>query len=79
MHGRPTPARLALLASVALAASARGQDGPIGFAPGSRAAQIKAEAHALAVPTPDAARVWPRRRSRPINESGGLPPFGGVG
>lgn len=36
------------------------QDGPIGFAPASRAAQAKAEAHALSVPTPDAARAWLR-------------------
>ena len=57
---RPTPALLGLMALVALAASARGQDGPIGFAPGSRAAQAKAEAHALSVPTPDAARAWLR-------------------
>ena len=60
MHGRPTPAPLGLLIAVALAAPARGQDGMIGFAPGSRPAQTKAEAHALAVPTPDAARVWLR-------------------
>ena len=60
MHGRPTPARLGLLALVALASQARGQDGPIGFAPGSKAAQAKAEAHALGVPTPDAARAWLR-------------------
>jgi len=33
---------------------------PIGFAPGSRAAQAKAEARALAVPTPDKARAWLR-------------------
>ena len=60
MHGRPTPALLGLLALVALASQARGQDGPIGFAPGSKAAQAKAEAHALGVPTPDAARAWLR-------------------
>ena len=60
MHGRPTPALLGMMALAALAAPARGQDGPIGFAPGSRPAQTKAEIHALAVPTPDAARVWLR-------------------
>ncbi len=57
MLERPTPGLLCLMALVALAASARGQDGPIGFAPGSKAAQAKAEAHALSVPTPDAARA----------------------
>ena len=60
MHGRPTLALLGLLTLVALAAPARGQDGPIGFAPASRPAQAKAEAHALGVPTPDAARAWLR-------------------
>jgi len=35
-------------------------DGPIGFTPASRAAQTKAETHALSVPTPDAARSWLR-------------------
>ena len=39
---------------------ASADDGPIGFAPASRAAQAKAEAHALSVPTPDAARAWLR-------------------
>ena len=34
--------------------------GPPGFAPGSRAAQAEAEAHALAVPTPEKARSWLR-------------------
>ena len=38
--------------------STQADDGPIGFAPASRAAQAKAEAHALGVPTPDAARTW---------------------
>ena len=38
----------------------RSQDAPIGFAPGSIAAQVKAEKHALSVPTPDAARSWLR-------------------
>src|SRR3954451_5217033 len=33
---------------------------PLGFSPGSRAAEIEAEAHALAVPTPDSARSWLR-------------------
>ena len=36
------------------------QDGPIGFAPASRAGEARAESHALAVPTPDAARAWLR-------------------
>src|SRR3954452_13720899 len=31
---------------------------PLGFAPGSRAAQARAEAHALAIPTPEKARAW---------------------
>ncbi|HEX8198897.1 MAG TPA: PA domain-containing protein, partial [Isosphaeraceae bacterium] len=56
--------RLAAAAVVALLAPttrARGDDaGPIGFAPGSRAAQAKAEAGALAVPTPERARAWLR-------------------
>ncbi len=61
MHRRPTPTLLGLMAAVALTVgSARGQDGPIGFAPASRPAQAKAEAHALGVPTPDAARAWLR-------------------
>ena len=60
MHGRPTPALFGLLGLVALASPARGQDGPIGFSPGSKPAQAKAEAHALSVPTPDAARAWLR-------------------
>src|SRR5947209_16937803 len=56
---------LALAATLAGAAAARAQDspglpGPIGFAPASRAAQAKAEARALAVPTPEAARAWLR-------------------
>ena len=38
--------------------STRADDGPIGFNPASRAAQAKAEAHALTIPTPDAARAW---------------------
>ena len=41
-------------------ASTLAQEASIGFAPGSRAAQTKFEAHALAVPTPDAARAWLR-------------------
>src|SRR4051812_20837248 len=55
-------AAAAVLALVAPAARTRGADdaGPIGFAPGSRAAQAKAEAHALAVPTPERARAWLR-------------------
>jgi N-acetylated-alpha-linked acidic dipeptidase len=62
MHGRPAlaPALLVLTALVPLASPALAQDGPIGFAPASKPAQAKAEAHALAVPTPDAARAWLR-------------------
>src|SRR4051794_16490918 len=45
-----------------------GQDAPLpntsptllGFAPGSRAAETEAEAHALSVPTPNSARSWLR-------------------
>ena len=33
---------------------------PLGFTPRSRAGQLKAEAHALAVPTPENARSWLR-------------------
>ena len=40
--------------------TAPADDGPIGFAASSRPAQSKAEAHALGVPTPDAARGWLR-------------------
>src|SRR4051794_10659294 len=52
----------AIIALLAPTTRTRGADdaGPIGFAPGSRAAQAKAEAHALGVPTPDAARAWLR-------------------
>ena len=46
--------------SVELLPIANGDDSLIGFAPASRAAQTKAEAHALSVPTPDAARAWLR-------------------
>lgn len=57
--------RAALAASLlASAATAFGQDGGnrplLGFAPGSRAAEAAAEAFALTVPTPDAARIWLR-------------------
>jgi N-acetylated-alpha-linked acidic dipeptidase len=46
-------------------ARARGQSSaagssPLGFSPRSRAAQLRAEAHALAVPTPENARRWLR-------------------
>ena len=63
MRGRPCPALVGLTALVAIAAQvspARAQDGLIGFAPASKPAQVKAEAHALGVPTPDAARAWLR-------------------
>src|SRR3954447_5032992 len=33
---------------------------PLGFAPGSRAAELEAEAHALGIPTPNNARSWLR-------------------
>src|SRR3954449_10971464 len=63
---------LAIFAAVAIATPAAtagfGQDGPpptpsttpLGFAPGSRAAELEAEAHALGVPTPNNARSWLR-------------------
>lgn len=50
----------ALAAVLLLGGMSRGADGPIGFAPGSRAGQAAAEAHALAVPSPDRARAWLR-------------------
>lgn len=34
--------------------------GPLGFAPGSREPEARAEAHALAVPSPEKARAWLR-------------------
>ncbi|WP_435019389.1 M28 family metallopeptidase [Tundrisphaera sp. TA3] len=49
---------LGLVALAMISVPGRAQDGPIGFAPASRKAQGKAEAHALGVPTPDAARAW---------------------
>ncbi len=58
--GRLAPALLVALALALAPASIPAQDGPIGFAPASKAAQAKAEAHALGVPTPDAARAWLR-------------------
>jgi N-acetylated-alpha-linked acidic dipeptidase len=61
MHGRPTRVLFGLMATLALMAiPARGQEGPIGFTPGSRAAQANFEKQALGVPTPDAARAWLR-------------------
>src|SRR5690348_16348266 len=61
---------LALLGASVIVAQSRtagfGQDAPsstpapIGFAPGSRAAEARAEAHALGVPTPNNARSWLR-------------------
>jgi N-acetylated-alpha-linked acidic dipeptidase len=54
----------AVAAVCVLATAGFGQDEetspPIGFAPASRAAHKKAEAHALTVPTPDNARSWLR-------------------
>jgi N-acetylated-alpha-linked acidic dipeptidase len=60
MPRRPTPAWLPLLVLTACAATTQAQDSLIGFAPNSKPAQVKAEAQALAVPTPDAARAWLR-------------------
>ena len=53
-----TKGGLGLVALALFATAGQAQDGPIGFAPASRPAQAKAEAHALGVPTPDAARAW---------------------
>ena len=60
MRGRPNSIVFAWVAWVVLAGVSLGDEGPMGFAPASRAAQAKAEAHALGVPTPDAARAWLR-------------------
>ena len=60
MRLRWTLALIGTLSAIAPTTSTLGQDGPIGFAPASKAAQAKAEAHALSVPTPDAARAWLR-------------------
>jgi N-acetylated-alpha-linked acidic dipeptidase len=49
---------LAMVPTLARADDA--EPGPIGFAPASRAAQAKAEARAVAVPTPEKARAWLR-------------------
>ncbi|HEY2158930.1 MAG TPA: PA domain-containing protein, partial [Isosphaeraceae bacterium] len=62
---RPTPITgaaglLAAWLGAAAVAGAQESAGPIGFAPGSRERQARAEAKALAVPTPDAARAWLR-------------------
>jgi len=50
--------------TLAVAATAMAQDAspsaPIGFAPASRAIQAKAEARAIAIPTPEKARAWLR-------------------
>jgi N-acetylated-alpha-linked acidic dipeptidase len=65
MPSRRSLATLAILAFLTFAETAKsGQDeqsgNPIGFAPGSRSAQAKAEARALAVPDPEHARSWLR-------------------
>ena len=53
--------RFVLTSAVQLAASTLlADDAPIGFTPASRSAQSRAEAHALSIPTPDAARSWLR-------------------
>ncbi len=73
---RPTPITgaaglLAVWLGVA-AAAAQESAGPIGFAPASRGAQAKAEAKALAVPTPDAARAWLRALTEEPHVAGTL-------
>src|SRR5258708_37876523 len=60
MHRRGISGLLGLITLVASTAPAFAQEGPIGFATGSKAAQARAEGHALSVPTPDAARAWLR-------------------
>ncbi|MEJ7640204.1 MAG: M28 family metallopeptidase, partial [Singulisphaera sp.] len=64
MSRRRFRGRVAASAILTFATVALGQvgptSGPSGFAPGSRAAQAGAEAHALAVPTPEKARSWLR-------------------
>lgn len=50
--------RLPLLAVLAAARVATAAEGPLGVAPGSRAALASAEAKALAVPSPERARAW---------------------
>jgi N-acetylated-alpha-linked acidic dipeptidase len=62
MRRTPHLGAIGLLAAVTtLSATARAQDrAPIGFAPASRKAQAKAEARALSVPTPEAAKSWLR-------------------
>ncbi len=47
-----------LLVATATQAQEAAPASPIGFAPASRLAQAKAEARALAVPTPERARAW---------------------
>src|SRR5947209_5636501 len=60
MRRRGISGLLAWIALVASTGPAIAQDGLIGFASGSRAAQARAEDHARSVPTPDAARAWLR-------------------
>ena len=54
----PVGLTLALATPCLSPARARADDPALGFAPATRAAQLKAEAHALGIPTPDAARTW---------------------
>jgi N-acetylated-alpha-linked acidic dipeptidase len=60
MHRRVARAWLggSLLAALAWTGQDARADGPLGFTPGSRASQAKAEVHALSVPTPERARAW---------------------
>ncbi len=62
MSRRRLQGGLGAIAILTLATVAWSQDGPtagpFGFLPGSRASQAKAEAHALAIPTPEKARAW---------------------
>ncbi|MBX6316042.1 MAG: aminopeptidase, partial [Isosphaeraceae bacterium] len=63
MLRRPAVTAVALVV-IGIAPAGAGPEGPpagpLGFAPSSRAAQAKAEAQALAVPTPEKARAWLR-------------------
>jgi N-acetylated-alpha-linked acidic dipeptidase len=51
-------ALLLVFSGAAVARNAPGGASPLGFAPGSRAGQLQAEARAMAVPTPENARRW---------------------
>ncbi|WP_435006528.1 M28 family metallopeptidase [Tundrisphaera lichenicola] len=60
MHCRGISGLLGLIALITITAEAPAQEPIIGFSVGSRASQVKAEAHAMSIPTPDAARAWLR-------------------